>query len=53
MKTYNRLSTSKLVAKFDNELRNILLEDLKAFRTKNKFTISNKQASVQQNLSAA
>jgi hypothetical protein len=53
MKTYNRPATSKLVAKFDNELKNILMEDLKAFRVKNRFTISNKQASVLQNLSAA
>jgi len=36
MKTANRKpAPSKLVAKFDNELMNILMEDLKAFRAKN------------------
>jgi len=43
MKTYNKPSTSKLVARFDNELKNLLMEDLKAFRDRNKFVISNKQ----------
>jgi hypothetical protein len=53
MKTYNKPSTSKLVARFDNELKNLLMEDLKAFRSKNKFINSNNQAPVQQSLSAA
>jgi hypothetical protein len=53
MKTYNKPATSKLVARFDNELKNILMEDLIAFRAKNKFMNINKQAVVQQNLSAA
>jgi len=53
MKTYNKPSTSKLVSRFDNELRNILMEDLKAFREKNKFVTSNKQAVAQQSLTAA
>ena len=51
MKTYNKPSTSKLVTRFDNELRNLLMEDLKAFRSKNKFAAANKQA--QQSLTAA
>jgi hypothetical protein len=53
MKTYNKPSTSKLVARFDNELKNLLMEDLKAFRSKNKFITSNNQAPVQENLAAA
>jgi hypothetical protein len=36
MKNYNRKpAPSKLVAKFDHELMNILMEDLKAFRAQN------------------
>jgi len=53
MKTYNKPATSKLVARFDNELKNILMEDLKAFRDKNKFVNNNKQAPVQQTLMVA
>jgi hypothetical protein len=39
-------ATSKLVARFDNELRNLLMEDLKVFREKNQFK-GNNQAAVQ------
>jgi len=53
MKTYNKIATSKLVARFDEELLNILREDLKAFKQNNQFTTSNKQAPVQRNLKAA
>ena len=53
MKTLNKISTSKLVARFDAELLAILREDLQAFRDKNKFITSNKQAVAQQNLKAA
>lgn len=53
MKTYNKIATSKLVARFDEELLNILREDLKAFKANNTFTKSNKQAAVQHNLKAA
>jgi hypothetical protein len=53
MKTYNKPSTSKLVARFDNELKNLLMEDLKAFRDRNKFVTSNKQAVAQQQSVAA
>ena len=53
MKTYNKIATSKLVARFDEELLNILREDLKAFKAINQFAPSNKQASVQRNLKAA
>jgi len=51
MKTYNKPATSKLVTRFDNELKNLLMEDLKAFRNRNKFAAANKQ--VQQSLTAA
>jgi hypothetical protein len=53
MRTYNKPSTSKLVARFDNELKNILMEDLKAFREKNKFITGNKQVAAQHSLKAA
>jgi len=53
MKTYTKPATSKLVARFDNELKNILMDDLKAFRDRNKFTTSNKQAPVHQTLTVA
>jgi hypothetical protein len=44
MKTYNKPSISKLVNRFDNELKNLLLEDLKAVRaTKNQILESIKQ----------
>jgi hypothetical protein len=32
MKTYNKPATSKLVARFDRELKNLLMEDLKALK---------------------
>jgi hypothetical protein len=35
MKNYSKPSPSKLLARFDQELKNLLMEDLKAFRTKN------------------
>lgn len=53
MKTYNKPATSKLVARFDNELRNLLMEDLKAFKEKNKFYTRNQQDTVRQTMSAA
>lgn len=53
MKTYNKPATSKLLTRFDNELRNIIMEDLKAFRERNKFITGNKQAPAQLNLVAA
>lgn len=37
MKTYKKPATSKLVARFDNELKNLLMEDLKAFKAKDQF----------------
>lgn len=53
MKTYNKPSTSKLVTRFDNELKNLLMEDLKTFRERNKFVTGNKQIAAQQQNVAA
>ena len=35
MKTYYKPATSKLVSRFDKELKNILMSDLKALKAKN------------------
>ncbi|WP_454803982.1 hypothetical protein [Mucilaginibacter phyllosphaerae] len=35
MKTYQKPATSKLVNRFDKELMNILMNDLKAIKAKN------------------
>ncbi|MBB3967518.1 hypothetical protein [Mucilaginibacter phyllosphaerae] len=35
MKTYQKPATSKLVNRFDKELMNILMSDLKAIKAKN------------------
>jgi hypothetical protein len=53
MKTFNKPATSKLVTRFDNELKNLLMEDLRSFRERNQFSSSNKQEAVQQQLKAA
>jgi len=48
MKTYNKPATSKLVARFDRELKNILMNDLKAIKQeKNHFfnTVQSNQLS--------
>ena len=47
MKTYNKPSVSKLVARFDRELKNILMNDLKALKAKGQFgnSINNVQLS--------
>ena len=52
MKTYNKPAASKLLVRFDNELKNILMNDLKSFMDRNQF-LSNKQANAQSNLSVA
>lgn len=45
MKTYNKPSISKLVDRFDNELKNILLDDLKTVKSaKNQLLDSIKQS---------
>lgn len=52
MKTYNKPATNNLATRLDNELKAILMEDLKAYRERNQFVHSNNQATVRQ-LSAA
>jgi hypothetical protein len=44
MKTYNKPATSKLLKRFDNELKNILMADLKAFKEGSQFMNSNHQS---------
>ncbi len=53
MKTYSKPATSKLVTRFDNELKNILTSDLKAFMAKNPFLASKKRAMAQHTLAVA
>ncbi|WP_374949836.1 hypothetical protein [Mucilaginibacter sp.] len=53
MKTYTKAATSKLVNRFDNELKKLLMGDLRSFRESNQFVTSNKQAPVNQQLKAA
>jgi len=53
MKTQNTPAISKLMTRFDNELKNILTDDLKLFTTRHQFLIRNKQAKLQQTLSVA
>ncbi|MEZ2337498.1 hypothetical protein AB6735_17770 [Mucilaginibacter sp. RCC_168] len=53
MKSYKTPSASKLIARFDNQLLDILLEDLRNFRAKNRFKPSNQRVVAQQTLSAA
>lgn len=52
MKSYQNPSPSKLVKQFDNELKNILMEDLKAFKAKHPFFNRVKQELIR-DLSAA
>ncbi|WP_166727791.1 hypothetical protein [Mucilaginibacter gilvus] len=47
MKTYKKPATSKLFARFDNELKSLLMEDLKALRERGQFTPRNNQAQQQ------
>jgi hypothetical protein len=44
MKTYKRPSATKLLIRFDNELKELLSSDLKSFFEKSSFLNSNKQA---------
>jgi hypothetical protein len=53
MKAYKTPSTSKLVNRFDTELKDILLADLKNFSAKNKVMNINQQVVAQQTQSAA
>ncbi|MFD2873452.1 hypothetical protein ACFS5N_13285 [Mucilaginibacter ximonensis] len=47
MKTSQKPATSKLLIRYDNELKALLMQDLKAFRQRGQFT-SNNQAAAQQ-----
>lgn len=54
MKTYSKTSISKLVTRFDNELKNMLLEDLKNVKTaKDQLVDKIKQSINTKGLSAA
>jgi hypothetical protein len=54
MKSYTKPSTSKLVIRFDNELKTLLLSDLDNLRgIKNQRLHSNHQVKVQPRLSVA
>lgn len=54
MKSNRKTSTNKLVARFDSELKMLLLNDLKEIRAaKKSFLHSNNQARVQSRLSVA
>ncbi|MDB4921591.1 MAG: hypothetical protein JWQ54_3574 [Mucilaginibacter sp.] len=53
MKTYKKTAASKLLAKFDNELMNLLANDLNSFMSRNPFLMSKKQAVIQSTLSVA
>jgi hypothetical protein len=49
MKNYNKPATSKLVARFDRELKNLLMSDLKALKqaqVKFMHAVNNTQLSV-------
>ncbi|WP_428327589.1 hypothetical protein [Mucilaginibacter sp.] len=53
MKTYKKPAASKLLAKFDNELKSLLSNDLKEFMDRNPFLRNKKQAAMEQTLSVA
>ena len=53
MKNNRKPSSAKLLAKIDNELRNLLANDLKMFMESNPFLMRKKQAMVQSTLSVA
>ncbi|MDP9046911.1 MAG: hypothetical protein M3N14_02160 [Bacteroidota bacterium] len=44
MKTYTKPAASKLLIRFDNELKELLINDLRSFMKRNPFLNSNKQA---------
>ncbi len=46
MKTYKKPAVSKLLIRFDNELKELLSNDLKSFIERNPFFSSNKQATI-------
>lgn len=48
MKTSQKPATSKLLIRYDNELKALLMQDLKAFRQRGQFTSNNQSATQQQ-----
>lgn len=44
MKTYNKPATSKLAVRFDKELKELIMNDLKAFKAKRQYNIDSKIA---------
>lgn len=53
MKTYNKPAASKLVKRFDIELKELLMNDLKDFMTRNPFLARKLQDNEQTTLSVA
>ena len=53
MKTSTKPAASKLLIRFDNELKNILTNDLKIFMEKNPFLMNKKQALTPQLMAVA
>lgn len=53
MKTPKKPATSKMITRFDIELKNLLIEDIKTFKEKNQFLNNNVQVIHPQQLSAA
>jgi hypothetical protein len=53
MKVIKNTSATRLLTRFDNELKNILTKDLKAFAANNTFFMGNKQATTRSTLSVA
>ncbi|MDB4925479.1 hypothetical protein [Mucilaginibacter sp.] len=47
MKTQQKPATSKLLKRFDNELKEMLMADLQAFREKGQFITSSNQPAQQ------
>jgi hypothetical protein len=44
MKAYNEPAASKMIMRFDNELKRLLANDLKTFMSRNPFLMRKKQA---------
>lgn len=53
MKTQRKTSVSKMIARFDNELKNILLNDLAAVRNTKNQLVNTIKSSLNNHLSAA
>lgn len=53
MKSYNRTAPSKLIKKFDDELKNLLANDLQSFMSRNPFFLRRKLAMAPNNLFVA